>query len=141
MKFVLYPECEAHLDAILDALSGENVIYKIQTERTDLGIFGSKLSLSVICDTTYDKLEFIKYLVDKKKQQLGILEKSYSLPSCTHKNIESATKKDKSENSNVSNPLDGLDSLVLSTCILGDLMPLLQEINTPLHKRKKNKDE
>ena len=86
MNFYLYPENLIEFETMLDILLSEGVCYRIKTEKLSIG-FGYAETKYFIVNCEFEKFEFIKYLVNKKVEQINKLEKCITVEANDNRNI------------------------------------------------------
>ena len=83
IMFVLYDKTEYEMDIITDILEEENISYKTKRhvkEFMDCPIGKAFIMVYDICvNTTYEHLEFVKFLVDKRIKERNHIKNCYNL--------------------------------------------------------------
>lgn len=83
MKYILYDKTEYEMDIITDILEEENIKYNTKRhakEYMDCPIGKAFIVVyDIAIDTTYEHLEFIKFLADKRIKERNHIEKCYDL--------------------------------------------------------------
>lgn len=84
MKYIIYDKTEYEMDIITDILEEENIGYKTKRHAKEYMDCPFGKAFIILYDIeveniSYEKLEFIKFLADKRIKERNYIEKCYDL--------------------------------------------------------------